>query len=214
MEVLRVQVKGWTASFRFPVFVSGFQPSLPVPPPSTVFGLLSAARGETVRPDEVKMGYVFRSNGGGVDLETVYELGASRTGKTNVLKREILYEPELFIYILGPEFEDYFRKPFYPLLLGRSCDIAMVTEIAGLKLVQRHGVRLGGTALPYGLKGAHGVFQSLPTHFSDTLPRMAKGTRPFILAKDFFLFDEVCWCDEEKNWGGWIHDFGGDAGEV
>ena len=56
MKYLRILIEGWTASFRYPAFISGFQPTLPVPPLSTIYGLLSAAKGELVTPDETNVG--------------------------------------------------------------------------------------------------------------------------------------------------------------
>ena len=74
MKVLRIKVEGWTASFRYPGFISGFQPTLPVPPVSTIYGLISAARGEFTVPEDVSTGYVFDFESKEVDIETIYEL--------------------------------------------------------------------------------------------------------------------------------------------
>ena len=41
----RVRLSSWTCSFRYPNLISGFQPTLHVPPVSTVLGLLNAAAG-------------------------------------------------------------------------------------------------------------------------------------------------------------------------
>ena len=60
MRVLRVHLMGWTASFRYPIFVTGYQPTLPVPPVSTIYGLISAAKGEYVIPEQTKVGYVIK----------------------------------------------------------------------------------------------------------------------------------------------------------
>ena len=104
MKVLRLKLEGWTASFRYPGFISGFQPTLPVPPLSTVYGLISAARGEIIGPDDVKIGYIFESEAKSVDLETVYELSPGLSFKSNVVKREFLYNPKLYLYLNDLEF--------------------------------------------------------------------------------------------------------------
>jgi CRISPR-associated protein Cas5t len=59
MEVLRIKITGVVSSFRNPFFVSGAQPTLEVPPPSTILGIISAVAGRIVRPDEISFGYVF-----------------------------------------------------------------------------------------------------------------------------------------------------------
>ena len=55
--------------------ISGFQPTLPLPPLSALYGLLTAAKGDWVTPHDAAIGFVFKSNGKAVDLETVYEFG-------------------------------------------------------------------------------------------------------------------------------------------
>ena len=73
MKILRVHITGWVSSFRNPLFISGFQPTLPLPPLSALYGLLTAAKGDWVTPHDAAIGFVFQSNGKGTDLETVYE---------------------------------------------------------------------------------------------------------------------------------------------
>jgi CRISPR-associated protein Cas5t len=97
MKVLRIKIDGWTASFRYPGFISGFQPTLPVPPISTIYGLISAARGELTVPEDVSIGYVFDFESKTVDLETIYELSPGLSAKSNVVRREFLYNPELYL---------------------------------------------------------------------------------------------------------------------
>src|SRR5205085_6132831 len=138
MKVARIYIRGWTASFRYPAFISGFQPSLPVPPLSTIYGLLSAAKGVSVTPPDTRVGYVFQSQGRAVDLEAIYELhDTPLRANTNVVKRELLYEPELFLYVSDLAFVDYFRLPRYPLLLGRSTELAMVVQSESFELEEQ-----------------------------------------------------------------------------
>src|SRR2546421_10248237 len=138
MKVARIYIRGWTASFRYPAFISGFQPTLPVPPLSTIYGLLSAAKGETVTPASARVGYVFQSHGTAVDLEAIYELhDTPLRANTNVVKRQLLCEPELFLYVSDLDFAEYFRRPHYPLLLGRSTELAVVVTIELFQLAER-----------------------------------------------------------------------------
>ena len=206
MNVLRVLIEGWTASFRYPAFISGFQPTLPVPPLSTVYGLLSAVKGELIFPKNVKVGFIFESEAKTVDLETIYELKGLTGNKSNVTKREFLFNPKLYLYLDDVEFKKYFKKPKFPILLGRSSDVAMIKEIVEIELEKKSEVNLGKTILPFGVDGAFGTIQSLPTHFSETIPRKSVGTKPFILMDNFFNYNGECYYDSELDWGVWIHE--------
>lgn len=176
--MIRVKLKSWTASFRYPTFQSGYQPTLPVPPLSTIQGILSAAKGEIISFDEVPfVGYVFISEGKGVDLERIYALGDPGT---NVLKREVLLDNTLYLY-LPDEWEKYFKKPKFQLLLGRSSDIATVEEIKQIELEKRENVPVGGTIVPVSA-GLPGIIHALPVEFDySTIPRRAKFVKPFTI---------------------------------
>ena len=205
MKYLRILIEGWTASFRYPAFISGFQPTLPVPPLSTIYGLLSAAKGELVTPDETNVGFVFTFDAKAVDLETVYELKGLKDNKSNVTKREFLFNPSLYLYIDNLDFKKYFKNPTYPMLLGRSSDLAIISEIKEINLEMKNNVKLGKTILPFGTDGAFGIIQALPTHFSDSIPRKAIGTKPYLLMNQFFNYSGDCYFDSELDWGVWIH---------
>ncbi len=205
MDALRIHIKSWTASFRYPTFISGFQPTLPCPPLTTTYGLISAAKGDIVGPDDVRIGYVFRSEGKGVDLELLYELSPGLKAKTNIIRREFLYNPELYLYIDNLTYRKFFERPHYPLLLGRSSDLAYVAEIKKITLESIKNAKLGGTILPYDLKEATGIFQALPTRFTETIPRKAEQVKPYILVEDFFTYPDPCLYDAEKSWGIWFY---------
>lgn len=205
MKYLRILIEGWTASFRYPAFISGFQPTLPVPPLSTIYGLLSAAKGELVTPDETNVGFVFDYDAKAIDLETIYELKGLKGNKSNVAKREFLFNPSLYLYTDDLEFKKYFKNPAYPILLGRSSDLAIISEIKEIEMEKKNNVKLGKTILPFGIEGAFGIIQALPTHFSDSIPRKAIGTKPYLLMNQFFDYSGDCYFDSELNWGVWIH---------
>lgn len=205
MKYLRILIEGWTASFRYPAFISGFQPTLSVPPLSTIYGLLSAVKGELVTPDETNVGFVFDYDAKAVDLETIYELKGLKGNKSNVAKREFLFNPSLYLYIDNLEFKKYFKNPAYPILLGRSSDLAIISEIKEIEMEKKNNVKLGKTILPFGIEGAFGIIQALPTHFSNSIPRKAIGTKPYLLMNQFFDYSGDCYFDSELNWGVWIH---------
>jgi CRISPR-associated protein Cas5t len=208
MRVLRVHLTGWTASFRYPIFVTGYQPTLPVPPVSTIYGLISAAKGGYVTPEHTRVGYVMRSEAKGIDLETIYMLsGKSSSAVSNVCKREFLLNPDIYLYITNIGFKEAFKKPAYPLLLGRSSDLAMISEIKEIQLVQKSGrKRVGCTVVPFGIQGVWGALQALPTYFSDTIPREAMGVKPYYILQDFIEYDgDEFLYDEEMDWGVYIN---------
>ena len=176
--MIRVKIKSWTASFRYPTFQSGYQPTLPVPPLSTIQGLLSAAKGEIVSFSEIPfIGYVFKSEGDGVDLERIYALGKP---ETDVIKRRVLLDNTLCLYV-PDEWREHFRKPKFQLLLGRSSDIATVEEIKKIELEERVNVPVGGTVVPIA-SGLPGLVHALPVEFDySTIPRRAKMVKPFTI---------------------------------
>lgn len=175
--MIRVKLRAWTASFRFPTFQSGYQPTLPVPPPSTIQGILSAAKGKPVYLTELPyIGYIFRSSGKGLDLEKIYALGKV---ETDIMKREFLYNAELYVY-LPNEWKEAFKKPRYQLLLGRSSDLATVEEIVNINLGEREAP-LGGTVVPISL-GIPGMIHALVVEYDySKTPRKAKLVKPFIV---------------------------------
>lgn len=206
MQFYRIHLRGWTASFRYPVFIAGFQPTLPIPPLSTIYGLISAAMGSIITPEDVRVGYVFQSNGKAVDLETIYELSGPLKAKSNICKRELLFEPSLYLYLAKLEHAAAFQRPYYPLLMGRSTELAMVEEIKAVDLKEKAGVLIGGTVIPFPTRGIYGPLQALPTHFTDEIPRRALGTKPFYLLKEFINYREAALpFDEELNWGVWVY---------
>lgn len=206
MKLYRIHIRGWTASFRYPAFISGRQPTLPVPPLSTIYGMISAAKGALVTPEDVRIGYVFESNGKAVDLETIYELEDHLKAKSNVCKRELLFEPSLYLYVEKREYADVFRRPHYPLLIGRSTELAMVEEVKEITTEEKKGVLIGGTLIPFPVDGIYGPLQALPTHFTDEIPRKAVGTKPFYIVEKFIRYDKSALpFDVQKGWGIWIH---------
>ena len=73
MKGYRITLSSWTASFRYPNLISGYQPSLVVPPLSTIYGLISAAAGNMCRPVNLAVGYVFKFEHQAIELETIYQ---------------------------------------------------------------------------------------------------------------------------------------------
>jgi CRISPR-associated protein Cas5t len=122
----------------------------------------------------------------------------------------------LFLYVSDLDFVDYFRRPHYPLLLGRSTELAMVVKSEQFQLEERNNVRVGGSIFPFSASnGVTGVLQALPTHFTDEIPRRAVGTRPFCLIETDFsgrtknkrplIYAQQLPYDAEQDWGVYLH---------
>ena len=206
MKVLRIHITGWVASFRNPLFISGFQPTLSVPPLSTLYGLLSAARGDWVTPDDASIGFIFQSEGKAVDLETVYEFDQTRLkAKPNVCKREFLISPELYLYTPAMWLRPHLESPHYPLLLGRSTELATVVSIIEIELAEVSETTYCNTLFPFPNEQIYGQIQALPTHFTPERPRRPQGIRPFYMLTEKIPYTGGALQDTEMGWGVYLH---------
>ena len=155
MKAHRIKINSWTSSFRYPNIISGFQPTLEVPPVSTVMGLINAASGKYLESQQIELGYYFNFKIKTVDLETIYQIKANdrnypdNTVKSNVIQREFLYDCQLFLYLIDEELVSYFRQPTYQLLLGRSGDLAGIESIKETELHEVTNARIGGQVVPF-----------------------------------------------------------------
>ncbi len=188
MKAFRIKISTWTSSFRYPNLLSAFQPTLEVPPVSTVMGMLNAAAGIYVSQREVYLGYYFDFNFKAVDLETIYQISIHKTKKeqypentaiSNVIQREFLYDCRLFLYLADEELVAYFRQPFYQLLLGRSGDLAGIESIKEVEIKEVKNAKIGGQVVPFNGNYLPGQIQALPTYFTNTIPRKNLGTEPY-----------------------------------
>ncbi len=189
MEAVRAEISSWTASFRYAGFMIGRQPTLPLPPPSTVYGLLSATAGRIITPHDTFLAYTFTSRGRATDLERILEVEPGKGGKWNVIRREMLFDCHLTLYV-DTEMEQHLRRPHFPLLLGRSTDLATVDSVerVDLEQVTDKEENLFGRGLyvspPTGYRWA--FMYALPLYFTEEIPRRAVGTRPFYLITDTY----------------------------
>jgi CRISPR-associated protein Cas5t len=219
--VFRVDLSAWTASFRYPNLISGVQPTLEVPPLSTVLGLLNAAAGQYLTHEaELEIGYYFEFAAKEFDVETIYAMGITKDGKpnnsgnSNVVRRQFLFDTKLSIYLCDSRLADLFRQPAFQLLLGRSGDLATVERISEVTLTERKGAeKIRGQIVPIVGNMLPGVVQALPRYFTDTFPRQNIGTEPFSVI-NFQSFDMpsrlTAWRDEAQGKNGvdvYFHQF-------
>ena len=206
MKVIRIHITGWVSSFRNPLFISGFQPTLPMPPLSAIYGIITAAKGEWVTPHDTAVGFVFQTNGKAVDLETVYEFGGGLDAKPNINRREFLVHPQLYLYTPDASLRNAFERPHYPLLLGRSSDLATVKSIKEMELEHRSETTYQDTLLPFPDAQLYGQVQALPTHFTAEIPRSPCGTRAYCLITEKIEYRGEVLHDPEMNWGVYLHE--------
>ncbi|PID31198.1 MAG: type I-B CRISPR-associated protein Cas5 [Candidatus Cloacimonadota bacterium] len=221
MKAYRVKITSPTASFRHPTILTGFQPTLSVPPISTIYGLLSAVTGKYRTPEMQKVGYIFHGKDRFIDLETTYKSDGKLSRKKtmtvtpDIVKREIFFEPELYLYLNEEELAKMFKTPYFPILLGRSSDLAFA-EIKKVTLEKKDDCVLYGTTIPYKKvnKLITGQLQALPKYFTDTQPRIPQEVQPFFLISKPVKIEGSYYCDPElasilnidKNIGIYFHE--------
>jgi CRISPR-associated Cas5-like protein len=146
VEAVRAEFFAPAASFRDPMF-PGVARCLPVPPPSTLRGMLAAATG---RPAElVPLGVSAYAEGGGIDDETYHPVstdggnppsgGRVRAvkGGMTIRQRQFLAWLHVTVWIPEPDARRIaaaLRRPAWALRLGRSQDLACVQSLTRVVL--------------------------------------------------------------------------------
>jgi CRISPR-associated protein Cas5t len=189
MEATRYDITAYTASFRLPGLM-GYQATSPVPPPSTIFGILSAAAGRDISPLELEwVAYSFSFSAKGVDLEKIIAFSPKgpyyepKLGGINTvpIKREFLYEPHLVLYLPAGALESEMIRPRYPLCLGRSQDVAMLESVRHTRLKHVESAEVQGVLIPFPVEGSApgSMILSLPTCMNNNIPRTPMNVRLF-----------------------------------
>ena len=186
MRCYRIKISSWTSSFRYPNIISGLQPTLKVPPVSTVLGLINACAGGYIEHSNTDLGYYFEYGSCETDLETVYQFETDGNGvpknkvKSNVLRREFLFDCTLYIYLTDAQMVEYLRHPYFSILIGRSNDLATIDGIEEVDLREiAHASKIKGQVIPFRNNYLPGTLQALPLYFTNTIPRRNIGTEPF-----------------------------------
>jgi CRISPR-associated protein Cas5t len=205
MDAIKVVLRSSTASFRVPYFPA-FQKSLPVPPISTVIGIISCALGERVKLKGLHfLGYIFTYEGIACDTWTAHMWDRSASGGvkyagTNIVAREVFSDARLTLYLPVKElWKGIFWRPSGILSLGRSEDLAYV-EVPP-KVVKLEKIRSGevrGVLLPKEL-GSVGQALRLPICFNWAEPRTPVATDLF------FVIDAYSPAYIEDPQGKWLY---------
>jgi len=211
MDVLRIEIRAITASFRYPMFVVSYQPTYKIPPISTIYGLLSAAKGEKVSIYDLSIGYDFTSKGSGVDLERILEFGGGDKNKpvsylgSNIIRREFLYDCILTLYISDLDFKEYLENPRFTLLLGRQSDLAKITKIEEVKLIPKENVEIYNTIIPFDGR-VPGQIVALPSDYTDEAERKPIEVRTYCIVESKQQIERGYY-DSELNKGVFMHEF-------
>lgn len=103
MKVAYAKLVSDTASFVYPNMLVGRQPTYLIPPLSTIYGMLLSAAYEDFDDSEIKVGFLFYSEGETVDVVSV--INSMKRGekqvKTNVCTKEWLSNVRLELYIMS-----------------------------------------------------------------------------------------------------------------
>jgi CRISPR-associated protein Cas5t len=176
MDIFKIDITSWTASFRYPNLMTAYQPTLEVPPLSTVLGLINAAAGEYLKHKQLSIGYYFD-----YEIKAENENGKLANKVTSdVIRREFLINPFLRIYTPDVAIAELFKQPYYQILLGRMNDLATVVKIEQdqLKKIPK-AEKVRGQIVPLRGNFLAGQIQPLPKYFTDTFPRQNIGTEPY-----------------------------------
>ncbi len=177
MRVLRIVAEGLTTSFRYPHFMQQIHPTFPMPPPTTIYGHICSTLGEWVDPNGIEFAYHFTYQGRVTDIEHIIVLSSAGgrlpdrspkvlEGNVTPFEREMLFRPQLVLYIKRPEWEPAIRSPHYAVVLGHSQDLFTYTQINLVDLVQAERAYFEHTLAPYDmmLQFGRGVSFTMPRY--------------------------------------------------
>lgn len=172
LKVAKITLEAPVASFRYPHFLVGRQPSYDMPPPSTIYGHIASAMGELPDPRTIRFGYHFTSTSHGSDLEhehIIWRGSPDKLSPTESAKfrewrkvypvalaaavqptlRDFLFGCQLVLYIDPPSMAEAFADPVFCTNFGRSQDLAKIAKVETITLVEAEGAYIESTLLPF-----------------------------------------------------------------
>jgi CRISPR-associated protein Cas5t len=202
MQVLRVEVEIPVCSFRYPHFLVGRQLTFDMPPPSTIFGHVASALGYWPDPTTVRFAYRFTAQGKGDDLEHQHIVtpasGRGMVGGHPVAldatvqptRRQFLLGARLLLYLDQPRYRDRFEVPQFPVVLGRSQDVACYVRVEEVTLVPADRAYFEHTILPFEFRRrtGRGTTVLMPRYVSPPPARDAHFD-PFIVLQERVFYD-------------------------
>ncbi len=175
-KLLHVHIRGWTATFRMPLFYSGTGLTSPMPPYSTLLGMSGCIAGRDLLPRDVaRIGYIFRSESKAIDLETTKRLsmnekcvfGPNTRKGDGIARREFHVNPELHLYLEKLELRQFFEEPRNIPTFGRSQDICWIESVNEICCEPKEEGCVRGTLVPFPTSGATGLILLLPDWFDN-----------------------------------------------
>lgn len=200
MRVLRVELEAPVCSFRYPHFLVGRQVTFDMPPPSTIFGHIASALGEWPDPAAVRFAYYFACLGKGEDLENQHIItpAAGRplpSGEPRVLdatvqptRRQFLLDARLTLYVDRLDLRPAFEVPAFPVVLGRSQDLACYTRVEEVELERSDRGYFEGTILPFEFRArtGRGITVLMPRYIAPPPRRDATFERFIVLREPVY----------------------------
>jgi CRISPR-associated protein Cas5t len=157
MKGLHVVFQGWTASYPYPFLRSGTALSMPLPPYSSIFGMLSACSGSDIHPNgKMRIGFEFTSSSREtIDIEKTHRLKMDQKGRlksnleTGIVKRQFHVHPKLDLYLTDMSLKRIFESPVTPPRFGRSQDLAWIISVKEITLEKVEQGQVRSTLIPY-----------------------------------------------------------------
>jgi CRISPR-associated protein Cas5t len=230
MATYKIILKSNTAFFRNEVTCTSLLESFNCPPLSTLHGLIAAAYGE-YRYD-IDMGYFFEFQHKCTDFELVMRennsykdrfkkyINDKRFDRNDILRgcfgtvpvrREVLFDCRLFLYLNDEEVAKSFENPYYALALGRLEDLAVVSgKIKKIDMTKaKASVRFGKTIIPFTQgRNIPGRITKLNIQISDSHPRRVEKAGVFNIVDSFWEnmpLDFELFYDPDENLGIYFH---------
>jgi CRISPR-associated protein Cas5t len=172
MRVARLHLAAPTASFRYPHFLVGRQATYDMPPPSTIYGHIASAVGRWLDPAPLEFGYTVTHLAKTMDLEHQHVVSRyppeklsrresaqfkawraghplSTGGTVQPVLRDFLFNVELTLYLTPSGLAEAFRDPVFPVVLGRSQDLACIVSVEEMDLEEAPCAYFSATLLPF-----------------------------------------------------------------
>jgi CRISPR-associated protein Cas5t len=167
MKVLRVELQGHINSFRVPQLHT-YQKTLPLPPKTTIVGLLGAALGVSEGDipkllEALQVSVIAREPetwGFAKDLWRYLKfmggtMKATTTEGRDIVVRELLYRPAYWIYLTSQEpqtltaISQALSDPAWALTLGREDELVLIQSVEEIELEPTEMLSFQNTILPY-----------------------------------------------------------------
>ena len=141
-------------SFRLPLTLTGMQISSPVPPLSTLLGLIGACAGRIISTTDTRIGFEYTATSMDREVERTNRLQLKegkliphREGQS-IMYRQVHFNPVLDLYVTNTALKSAFESPVSAPCLGRSQDIAWIDFVREVTLDPVTEGDIGPTLLP------------------------------------------------------------------